>query len=188
MSITGLNLLVHAAGKNGIMAEQVGFLRLYNMTIQGFTNDGIHIASANSNLAIYITQIKNNGNDGLLLDAAGTRAYVQDSAFDDNAVAGADSGAGKLTITDSAAEYNLIGFYAHGGTVALSGDRAIFNGTALAVSFGGNLHFANCLLSDNTTAWVVMAGGVLSGSSPGTTLTTPGQKETGPLSPGTTLD
>jgi hypothetical protein len=124
---------------------------------------------------MYNSQSNNNGHDGLQVNAAGAKAYVEGSAFDGNGYAGGDSVEGKLTISDSNAHYNEIGFFANGGSVTLYNSRAIFNTTGFQVSATGRMHFANCLLSDNTTGWSVASGGTLSGSEPGTTLIAPGQ-------------
>lgn len=175
VSINSITLRGHAIGNDGILVDQVGVLRLNNMTILNFAANGVEFKSADSNMSMYNSQLNNNGNDGLLLDAPGTKAWVEGSSFDGNANAGADSGSGKLSIADSNAHYNGIAFYSHGGSVTLYNARAIFNTTGFEVSATGHLHFANCLLSDNKTAWDVAPGGILSGSNPGTTLVAPGQ-------------
>jgi hypothetical protein len=188
VNLNGITLRGHGTGNDGILVEQVGVLRLNNMTIQNFTSNGIEFKSADSEMSMYNSSLLNNGNDGLVLDASGAKAWVEGSSFDSNNNAGADSGQGKLSIADSNAHYNAIGFYAHGGSVTLYNTRAIFNTTGLEVSAKGRLHFANCLLSDNTTAWNVATGGVLSGSNPGTTLVAPGQTpNTGTLGVATEL-
>lgn len=189
VNLNGLTLRGHAAGNDGIQVTQVGTLHLNNTTIDDFTVDGINFESAGNDLVMYNSQSNNNGHDGLRVNAAGAHAYVEGSAFDSNAFAGGDSVDGKLTISDSNAHFNEIGFYSHGGSVTLYNARSIFNKTGLEVSAGGHMHFANCLVSDNTAAWNVAAGGVLSGSDPGTTLIAPGQTpNTGARSVPTTLD
>lgn len=193
VTINGLSLYGDQTGNNGIQVIQVGFLRLYNMEIQGFSNDGIHFVSAGSNLAVYNTKINDCGHDGLLLQAAGARAYVDGSEFDNNAFAGADSAQGKIDIADSNAHSNQFGFFANGGTVALYNDRAIYNanGIASAGTGGsngiGHLYFTSCFLADNTNAYNVGSGGIMSGSNPGTTEITPGQALIGTLTSAQTL-
>ena len=188
VTLNGFYVRGHGTATNGIVVEAVHNLRLFNLQVQYFMNNGIDFKSASSDLSVYGTTVVGNGHDGLILDAADTRAYVEGSSFDDNVFAGADSGTGKLTIYNSSAHYNQIGFYAHGGTVTLSNDRAILNSIGLDVSAAGHLHFANCLLSDNTTAWKVVPGGTLSGSNPGTTLVAPGQATSGTPSTATVLE
>jgi hypothetical protein len=186
VTINGVNFRGHGSGTNGILVTQVGFLRLYGVEIENFTNDGIDF-EATGNLAVYDSKINDCGHDGLLVQGAGARAYVHGSEFDDNAFAGADSAAGWLTIANSSAHYNARGFFADGGKVELFEDRAIFNGIGIAASGsgGGNgagtLYFADCLIADNTTSYDVGAGGTMAGSSPGTTLIPPGQATIGTL-------
>jgi len=187
VSITGINLRGRGTGNDGILVEAVGFLRIYSVQIQHFDVDGIDFKAVDGNLAMYNSQILDNGHDGLHLDAAGARAYVNGTGFDNNTYAGGDSELGKLTIADSSAHTNGVGFLSNGGTVTLDNDRAIFNNVGLEVTAAGRLHFAGCLLSENTTAWKAAAGGTLSGSSPGTTLIAPGQASSGTLAAGTTL-
>ena len=87
-----------------------------------------------------------------------------------------------MTIADSSAHYNQVGFIANIGTMALDNDRVIFNSVGLeATNFGSSLYFANCLISDNTTAWSVAAGGTMTDTNPGTSLITPGQSPIGTL-------
>jgi hypothetical protein len=187
VTINGLNLHGHGTASNGILVDTVGILRLYNMTIANFANDGVKFDATDGDLNVYSSNLNNNSNDGLVLDATGSRAYIDGSSFDGNATAGADSGTGKLTINNSSAHYNGIGFYAHGGTVTLNNSRVVFNATGLEVSAAGKMHFANCLISDNTKSYDVVTGGLLSGSSPGTTLIAPGQTTHGSLGAATTL-
>ena len=187
VTITGLNLRGGGTGSDGILVNQVGFLRLYSMAIQNFANNGVHFTSASSNLAIYDSNLEGCGHDGLLLQAAGAQAYAHDTNFDNNAFAGADASQGLLAIADSSAHYNQYGFFANGGTVTLYGDRAIFNTNGLAANATGSLYFAGCLVSDNTNAYNVASGGVVSGSSPGSSLIAPGQSTVGSPSPGITL-
>jgi hypothetical protein len=187
VTLNGLNVRGRATGNDGILVEKVGNLRVLNTEVQNFAHDGIHFLSAGSDMSIYNSQFVNNGHDGVYLEAADAHVYIAGSGFDTNTYAGADSAEGKMTIADSSAHYNGIGFFAHGGSVSLSNDRAIFNTTGLQASATGHLRFANCLLSDNTTAYVVAPGGVLAGTQPGTTLIAPGETTHGTLSTGTVL-
>lgn len=183
VTINGLNLYGSGGtGGDGIIVQQVGFLRLYNMLIQGFSNDGIHFTSGGSNLAMYSSKIYDNGHDGLLLQASGAQAWVDGTDFDHNAFAGADSVQGSIALADSYAHYNQYGFFANGGTVSLFADRAIYNTNGIAAAAGGTLNFANCLISNNTNAYNIFGGGTIAGSNPGTSLVTPGQGMIGTLS------
>jgi len=175
VTVNGITLRGQGEGTDGILVSQVGVLRLNNVTVQNFTETGIEFDAAGGEMAMYNSQSNDNGHDGLRVNGSGAHAYVENSAFDRNAFAGGDSVDGKLTISDSNAHFNDIGFYANGGSVTLYNARSIFNTTGLQVSANGHMHFANCLVSDNTTGWNVASGGVLSGSEPGTTLFAPGQ-------------
>jgi hypothetical protein len=187
VGINGITLRGHSIGTDGILVTQVGVLRLNNLTIQNFTLNGIEFQSAGGEMSLYNSSLLNNGHDGIQINAAGAHAYVEGSAFDRNGFAGGDSALGKLTISDSNAHYNDIGFYADNGSVTLFNSRAIFNTVGFKVNASGSMHFANCLLSDNVKSWDIVAGGVLSGSNPGTTLVAPGQTHTGPIGAATVL-
>jgi hypothetical protein len=182
VTITGLHLYGDGLGTDGILVTQVGFLRLYDMHIENFANDGIQFMASGGALAVYDSKIDDCGHDGLLLQASGGRAYVHNSEFDNNQFAGADSATGLMTVADSSAHYNTHGFVAGGGRMELYGDRAIFNVNAFRVNATGHLYFADCLIADNSNAYNVDTGGVLSGSNPGTTLIVPGQGTVGTLS------
>jgi len=184
VTITGLGLHGLASGNDGILVQQVGFLRLYNMVIENFSNDGVDFTGG-TNLTVSDSKFTDNGHDGVLLNSTSSRAYVQNSIFDNNAFGGCDASHGNMTVVDSSAQYNQYGFFADGGTLSLDSSRAIYNTNGIAVSGtmgingAGALFFARMLISDNTNAFNVDSGGTLSGSSPGTTLSTPGQSTVG---------
>ncbi len=182
VTINGLNLIGGGSGNDGILVQAVGVLRLYNMQIQNFANDGVQLTGAGSSLTIDDSAISGCGHDGLQVQGSGNRAFVHNTDLDDNAFAGADNVTGLMEITDSSAQFNQYGFYADGGSAKLYSDRAIFNTNGLAVTSTGHMYFADCLLSDNTNSYNVASGGVLSGSSPGTTLIASGQATVGTLS------
>jgi Right handed beta helix region len=193
VTISGLNISGGGSGNDGIDVTQVGFLRLYNMQIQNFANNGIEFTSS-GNLAIYDSKITDSAAYGLLLNNPGAQAYVHNSAFDNNTLAGAIALAGNMTIAESSAHFNGIGFWAYGGSLALMSDRAIFNTVGVQAGFGGAppnsapLYFTDCLLSNNGTAYLISTGGAITGSNPGTTLITPGQTTSGSLGTATTLN
>jgi len=187
VTITGLNLNGGGTGIDGIWVRAVGTLRLYNMQIQSFADNGIEFTGLGGALAVYDSKLSDSGHDGLLLQNGFAQAYVQNTAFDNNAFAGADSLVGNMTIVDSSAHYNQYGFYANGGEVTLQNDRSAFNSNGIAASGTGKLSFADCLISDNATAWSVVSGGTISASNPGTSLVTPGQATVGALSAPTVI-
>ena len=125
---------------------------------------------------------------GLFVNSASASAYVQSSAFNNNG-SGVSIDAGQMTVADSSAEYNLIGFLDVGGTLTLFDDRALFNQQGLVMVAegvaGGTLYFVNCLIANNT--WAYNFGGVAAGATPGTSFVAPGQNLVGPLSTPITL-
>jgi Right handed beta helix region len=181
VTLTGLNINGGGTGTNGISVQQVGFLRLYKMQIQNFAQNGV-IFDTGGNLAIYDSKLTDCVNDGLMVNNRSAQAYVHNTVFDNNQNAGVESVGGGVVIADSSAHYNGIGFYANDGTVALYNDRSSLNATGLGAITGGVLYFADCLVSDNTTAYNITTGGTITGSNPGTTLLTVGQGTSGALS------
>lgn len=191
-NVTINGLALHARGgatDNGVLVRSVTDLRLSNMQIDNFQYNGIEFDAADRDMTVYNTQVNRNWQSGLMVHAPGARVYVEGSSFDDNVAAGAVSETGKLTLNNSSAHFNGVGFASNGGIVTLDNDRVLFNTTGLGVGAGGSLRFSNCLISDNTTAaWDVADGGVLAGSSPATTFVTPGQMRNGKLSAATPLE
>jgi hypothetical protein len=184
VTITGLNLNGGGTGFDGVMVTQVGVLRLYNMQIQNFGGRGIEMA-ASGQLDVEDSQI--SGCD-LGVFQLGGQAYVHNTQFNDNTF-GVDLAGGNLAIADSSAQYNGTGFYVspNVATLYLFDDRASFNGVGIQAD-AGNLYFADCLLTGNTTdSWSVAAGATLASSNPATNLITPGQSFSGTLSTATVL-
>jgi Right handed beta helix region len=170
-----------------MVVQQVGFLRLYNVLIENFGIDGI-VFDADGNLAVYDSKITDSALIGLFLGNPTAKAYVHNTAFDNDATAGVlVSGGGTMTIADSSAHFDGIGFWADSGTIVLDNDSVILNTAGMEVDGSGQLYFAGCLISDNTTAWNVAAGGTMTDTSPGTSLITPGQATSGTLSTATVL-
>ena len=184
VTLIGLNLHGEGTGNDGVLVQQVGFLRLYNMLIEKFQLHGVDF-EVSGNLAIYNSEMNDNLFHGLAVNNASANVYVENSSFDNNSV-GAGVGNGQLTVVDSVATHNGSGFVSMGGTVTLFDDRASFNSTGLQVSLGGTLIFANCLIANNTTAYNI-GPGTMAGTNPGTSLIAPGQGTTGTLSTPITL-
>jgi len=189
VTIVGLNLHGGDAATDGILVTQVGFLRLYNMDIENFVSDGIEFNSSGS-LAVYDSKITDCHANGLLLNNASAKAYVHNTSFDNNTTAGTNAALGNMTVADSSAHYNGIGFYSSGGTLTLQSDRAIFNTAAGLEASGASaqLYFANCLISENAKSYIIASSGTMFGSNPGTSLITPEQTHTGTLSSAIVLD
>src|SRR5579871_397848 len=79
VTITGLNLNGGGTANDGVHVQGVGFLRLYNMQIQGFTSDGINLTAGS--LTLNDSKI-NDCNNGLY--QTGGVAYVRNTEFDNN--------------------------------------------------------------------------------------------------------
>jgi len=183
VTITGLNLNGGGAGFAGVSVTQVGFLRLYSMQVQNFTNSCVDFEASHGNMVLNDSKV-NDCYYGLY--QSGGQVYVRNTEFDNNSNVAAYSAGGTITIADSSAHYNNYAFAAQGGTMELYGDRAIFNTVALYAS-NGSLYFADCLVSANTYSYDVGSGGTMAGSSPGTSLITLGQLTVGALSAAQTL-
>ncbi len=183
VTITGLNLSGGGTGSYGVLVQNVGVLHLYNLQVQNFLYDGIDFLSGAA-LSIYDSTLNDNGEDGL---ATYSKAYVHNTAFDNNVTAGAESLAGSLAVADSSAQRNGKGFSASGGTIALENDKITLNTYGLWVASSSSLYFAHCLLAGNTWAYSDGSGGTISGSNPATSLIAPGQGADGALSTATAL-
>lgn len=167
VTISGLSLHGQGAGNDGILVESVGFLRLYNMTIEDFKNDGVQFPAVGF-LAIYDSKISSNGANGL---ATGSGTYVHNTSFDGNVNAGVFASGGGQDITDAHATANGVGFQSSGGFMVLLGAHIFGNGTGLKVS-GGGILFMYSLVTGNGTACSVSSG-VLNGTSPATSFVAP---------------
>jgi hypothetical protein len=101
VTITGLNLHGGGTGSVGVEVQAVGFLRLYSMQIENFVNYGVDFP-AGGNLAIYDSKINDCGGAGLNVRNAAAKAYVHNTAFDNDNIAGAlANDGGMLAIADS---------------------------------------------------------------------------------------
>ena len=182
VTITGLNLFGGGTGSLGVNVEAVGVLRLSNMQVDGF-GGGISIGSGS--LALYDSKI----NDCITgLGQSGGQVYARNTEFDSNDY-GTSSTGGTMIIADSSAHYNIEGFFANGGTLVLFNDRAILNAFGVSAQGAGSAaYFANSLISGNiTNSFTAIGGATMFGSSPGTSLITPGQSSSGTLGTPITL-
>jgi hypothetical protein len=180
VTLIGLNLHGEATGSHGVLVQQVGFLRLYNMLIENFVTNGVGF-QVSGGLAIYGSSMNDNGNGGVTVNNSSANAYVQDTSFDHNYFA-VQVSAGHTTVTDSSAEYGSFGFVSAGGTLTLVNDRATLNTAGLGVGPTGTLYFSDCLVANNVTAYSIESGGTMAGTNPGTSFIAPGQATSGTLS------
>lgn len=183
VTLTGLNLHGEGTGANGVLVQQVGALRLYNVLIENFTNDGVNFA-VSGKLGVYQSVINDNAGAGVLISNASASAIVNSTNFDNDGNA-VEVTAGQATVSNSGASHstNTTAFLANGGSLSLFNDRAAANNTAFGASGGGAVYFSNCILANNTNSFDVGAGGTISGTNPGTTLVGPSQTQTGSLTP-----
>ena len=179
VTITGLNLNGGGTGNDGVQVANVGILRLYSMQIQGFASYGIDFASGTA-LSMYDSKVSGNGY-GLAFN--GSKAYAHNTAFDNNSFDGVFVGGGYVVIADSSAENNTNhGISSVGGTVVLDNDKVGGNGWGLSPQLSGQMYFTHCAISGNTYAYLIVNGGTLAGSNPGTSLIAPGQLTSGAIS------
>ena len=179
VTLIGLNLHGEGTGHDGILVQQVGYLRLYNMLIENFTNNGVDM-SISGNLEVFGSAINDNGNTGIQL--SNTVAYVAASSFSHNA-GGVGAGSGsRATVVDSEALHNVnVGFVTFSGNMTLFNSRSAFNDNGLVVNGSGTFVFANCLIANNVNSYNIISG-TLAGTNPGTSFIAPGQSSVGALS------
>ena len=181
VTLVGLNLHGEATGHDGILVQKVGFLRLFNMLIENFTNHGVDFGVFGS-LSIYRSALNDNTAAGVAVGNVSSFVLVNGSSFDHNGN-GVTVSAGNATVVNSSVSHsaNTNAFLASGGALTLFNDRVLANNIALGASSGGTLFFSNCFMENNTTAYDVGAGGSITGTSPGTSLIEPGQTTSGSL-------
>jgi len=153
VTVTGLVIHGLGTGTNGVVVQQ-GFVHLSNIVVDGFSNDGIQVASA-SKVIIDDSKFESNGANGLEVNNASAKVYAHNTGFDQNANDGVLVSAGKVMVAGSYANYNTTyGFESAGSSnITLDGDQATFDGTGLGVtSTTSILSFARCTISLNTTA------------------------------------
>jgi hypothetical protein len=187
--VRGLSINGSNAGSSGITTPTENppgtsfHLSLYNIQVQGYEY-GVRFATPNGQLDVYNSQFGPTGGFGALIQGSGATAYVDGSTFDRNLIAIQNDAGTTVTVSNSSvANSNQVGA-STGGTMILFKSRIVGNLTGLAT--GGNsskIYLADCLISGNRDAWDTVFGGVISGTSPGTSLVVPGQVEIGSLGP-----
>jgi hypothetical protein len=167
VTIQGLELHGQGTGNDGVLVQQVGILRLYNLTAEDFANDGVEMASA-GNLAIYNSRFTDNQN-GLAVLNSSVNAYVHHTSFDHNGNAGVYVPQGVAAAEGASAHFNGTGFEASGGTLVLARDRTALNSTGVsAVGASAVGRFASCSVALNTLySYSASSGGTLAGTNPG---------------------
>ncbi len=167
VSITGLR--IHGQGNDassGINVANVGFLRLYNVTAESFFNYGVGFAANSGNLAIHDSHFVDNRLVGVLINTAGN-VYIKDSLTDRNG-AGFEVDAGNVVIEGSAAHSNGVGFV-NWSSLSLIRDVAAQNVDGIEAE-GGNAQLTYCNIAQNAIAAILLGGGTVTGSNPGTNI------------------
>jgi serine protease AprX len=170
VTINGLGLHGQGTGNDGVQVQQVGLLRLYNVTAESFSNDGIEFDAAGM-LAVYNSRLTDN-QYGLAVLNGTAGAFVHNTAFDHNSVAGVYAPFGVAAVSDSSAHYNGAGFESAGGTLVIGRSRAVLNSTGLAASgVTAVLRFSACAAALNSlAAYGLGSPASASGTNEGSTL------------------
>jgi hypothetical protein len=163
-NVTIVGLALHGQGKPdaqfGIDVTQVGYLHLYNVTMDGFSLDGMKFNSTGT-LAIYNSRFTDNTFYGLEINAGNVQ--IHNTAIENNGLAGVNN-EGHMTLADSQINGNVIGLL-NSGTLVLIRDEILLNGTSISSSAGA-VNLSYCLLAQNTTAF----SGTIKGTAPATNL------------------
>ena len=186
-NVTLIGLRVHGeqVGAIGVLIQAARSVRLYNTLVENFTDTGVFLQANGGNLRISDSKISDNDRFGVSIQGTSSSAYVQGTLFDHNGT-GLNVVSGKTIVTDSRAYYNFTGFNSQ-DILTLNNDRMMFNNFGMVATVGGTVLFTRCLIANNSNAFLVASGGIMSGTNPGTTLITPGQATSGTLSTPITL-
>jgi hypothetical protein len=167
-SVTIIGLAIHGqfnpATGNGIAVANVGYLRLYDVTIDGFEFNGL-VFNATGNLAIYDSRINDNGADGVAVHSG--VAYIHNTSFENNGTAAVSvSSSANVTVADSHIDKNTTGFV-NAGALVLVRDQIVSNTTGVTNGGSGSVNLTYCVLAQNTTA---LTGTADLGTNPATNL------------------
>jgi len=171
VTLQGLGLHGLEGGYDGVDVQQVGVLRLYDITAESFLHDGVEMGAA-GDLTIYDSRFTDNGR-GVELTNGSASVYIRRTSLDDNQVSGVLSEQGIAVVTNSSAHFNGDGFTSGGGTLVLARDRAALNyddgiDVQNPAAYG---QFAFCSVALNSFySHAAFTGGTVVGTSPGTTL------------------
>ncbi len=169
VTISGLGVHGAEVANSGIYVSNVGFLRLYSVTVESFSYGIFFAPSSNGNLAIHDSHFSDNGGTGVIIETSGY-AYVKNSAADHNTW-GFYQTAGNAVIEDSTSQNNSIGFVEEGGTLSLNRFVSVQNVHGIDIG-SGSIQLAYCTIAQNSYYAIDMSGGTVTGSNPGTNLVT----------------
>lgn len=188
-------LTLNGGAGNGISANSVGRLFVEHCTITGYGRTGVFFSAPGGSLFMRDDDVSSSG-AGLYVGSG--HAVVRSSSFNGNISNAVEAFTSTVMIEDCVASGNEVGFavYALGttaGDMTLDHVRGEFNHNGLNGLGGGfvaaylypeggpfpdpppalaTLRFANSLATQNSNGLVVDAGGVVVGSSPGTSVVT----------------
>ena len=170
VTVGGLSLHGQGTGHDGVLVQQVGVLRLYNVTAENFSNDGVEF-DATGKLALYNSRLTDN-QYGLAVLNGSAEAFVHNTAFDHNSLAGVYAPFGVTAVSESSAHYNGAGFNSAGGTLVIGRSNAVLNHTGMAAAgVTAVLQFAACSAALNSlTAYGLSGAGSGAGTNEGSTL------------------
>ena len=167
VTINGLGFHGMGSGAYGIIVWNAGLLRLDNVTVEGFSFEGIWLPPSSASFAIYDSYISDNA---VGLSFAGTgNGFVKNTIFDHNQD-GFTQAWGDVVVEDSAVRSNSnAGFNALGGALSLIRVDVVQNGIGINAT-GGTTQFSYSNITQNTNYAIKVAGGTVAGSNPGTSV------------------
>jgi hypothetical protein len=127
--LKGLFLTGGNRGRYGVRIEAAAAVEIHDCEIERFTGSGILSEAANSELYVYDSISRSNGQDGLLTNGQNNKLTVDSSRFENNAGNGLSASGVQASITRSVASGNgLSGFLNTGGATTVTRTTAADNG------------------------------------------------------------
>jgi hypothetical protein len=168
VTIRGLGMHGLGTGNDGILVQQVGVLRLYNVTVESFANDGVEFDAA-GRLSVDNSRFTDNQYGVAMLNAS-AQGYMHRTSLDHNSAAGVYAPSGVVAAADSSAHFNGAGFQSSGATIVVAGSQSVANGVGMSASGASSkMQFSYCSVAQNSLyAYAAASGGAVSGSGPGT--------------------
>jgi hypothetical protein len=126
VTLRGLALNGIGGFANGIRIDAAAAVHIEDCTVERYTGDGIHSASAASELFVSGTVARDNGDDGL--HAASAQVSIEDSLFENNISVGVALYGARANVIRSTASGNYHGIFMTGGTTNVTEMAAVGNG------------------------------------------------------------
>jgi hypothetical protein len=175
VTVRGLTILGDGpmSSDDGITVTSVGTLYLQGLTIQSFRFSGVRLNGGN----LFMQDSDVRGCFiGLLTQNNGTTAYVHNSNFSLNSAAGVEVLDGtSVTVAASSVFQNGSGFVSNANTtpnsMMLINDQVVgnVNGVTSSGAFSSAM-LDHVLVTQNMTGIMVVSGGTMTGTNPGTSL------------------